>query len=46
MKVVIEGIIFLILGISIVFELMLGMDYGLKEFKFFLVEVNGGVKVL
>lgn len=46
LKVVIEGIIFLILGISIVFELMLGMDYGLKQFKFFLVEVNGGVKVL
>lgn len=46
LKVVIEGIIFLISGISIVFELMLGMDYGLKEFKFFSVEVNGGVKVL
>lgn len=47
LKVVIEdGIILLILGISMVFELMLGMQYGLKEFKFFLVEVNGGVKVL
>ncbi len=27
-------------------ELMLGMDYGLKEFKFFPAEANGGVKAL
>lgn len=25
---------------------MLGMDYGLKEFKFFPAEANGGVKAL
>ncbi|GHK89174.1 hypothetical protein ECZU17_51110 [Escherichia coli] len=33
-------------GISTVSELMLGMDYGLKEFKFFPAEANGGVKAL
>ena len=27
-------------------ELMLGMQYGLKEFKFFPAEANGGVKAL
>ncbi|USR65409.1 bifunctional 4-hydroxy-2-oxoglutarate aldolase/2-dehydro-3-deoxy-phosphogluconate aldolase [Providencia stuartii] len=36
----------LIPGISTVSELMLGMNYGLKEFKFFPAEANGGVKAL
>jgi len=36
----------LIPGISTVSELMLGMSYGLKEFKFFPAEANGGVKAL
>ena len=36
----------LIPGISTVSELMLGMQYGLKEFKFFPAEANGGVKAL
>ena len=38
------GSIPLIPGISTVSELMLGMDYGLREFKFFPAEANGGVK--
>lgn len=33
-------------GISTVSELMLGMSYGLREFKFFPAEANGGVKAL
>ena len=41
-----EGSIPLIPGISTVSELMLGMQYGLKEFKFFPAEANGGVKAL
>jgi len=41
-----EGTIPLIPGISTVSELMLGMQYGLKEFKFFPAEANGGVKAL
>ncbi|EHD21829.1 MULTISPECIES: bifunctional 4-hydroxy-2-oxoglutarate aldolase/2-dehydro-3-deoxy-phosphogluconate aldolase [Brenneria] len=41
-----EGSIPLIPGISTVSELMLGMDYGLREFKFFPAEANGGVKAL
>ncbi|MEN3259349.1 bifunctional 4-hydroxy-2-oxoglutarate aldolase/2-dehydro-3-deoxy-phosphogluconate aldolase [Sodalis endosymbiont of Spalangia cameroni] len=40
------GSIPLIPGISTVSELMLGMDYGLREFKFFPAEANGGVKAL
>ncbi|MDC6118871.1 bifunctional 4-hydroxy-2-oxoglutarate aldolase/2-dehydro-3-deoxy-phosphogluconate aldolase [Serratia rubidaea] len=40
------GTIPLIPGISTVSELMLGMDYGLREFKFFPAEANGGVKAL
>lgn len=40
------GSIPLIPGISTVSELMLGMDYGLREFKFFPAEANGGVKTL
>ncbi|AKH89380.2 bifunctional 4-hydroxy-2-oxoglutarate aldolase/2-dehydro-3-deoxy-phosphogluconate aldolase [Edwardsiella tarda] len=40
------GSIPLIPGISTVSELMQGMDYGLKEFKFFPAEANGGVKAL
>ncbi|QCJ68738.1 keto-deoxy-phosphogluconate aldolase [Providencia heimbachae] len=41
-----KGKIPLIPGISTVSELMLGMKYGLKEFKFFPAEANGGVKAL
>lgn len=40
------GTIPLIPGISTVSELMLGMDHGLREFKFFPAEANGGVKAL
>lgn len=38
LKAATEGTIPLIPGISTVSELMLGMDYGLKEFKFFLLK--------
>jgi 2-dehydro-3-deoxyphosphogluconate aldolase/(4S)-4-hydroxy-2-oxoglutarate aldolase len=41
-----EGPIPLIPGISTVSELMLGLDAGLREFKFFPAEANGGVKAL
>ncbi|WAT01978.1 bifunctional 4-hydroxy-2-oxoglutarate aldolase/2-dehydro-3-deoxy-phosphogluconate aldolase [Rouxiella chamberiensis] len=41
-----EGSIPLIPGISTVSELMLGLDAGLREFKFFPAEANGGVKAL
>ena len=40
------GPIPLIPGISTVSELMQGMDRGLREFKFFPAEANGGVKAL
>ncbi|WP_338571979.1 bifunctional 4-hydroxy-2-oxoglutarate aldolase/2-dehydro-3-deoxy-phosphogluconate aldolase [Erwinia billingiae] len=40
------GTIPLIPGISTVSELMLGLDHGLREFKFFPAEANGGVKAL
>lgn len=40
------GTIPLIPGISTVSELMLGLDQGLHEFKFFPAEANGGVKAL
>ncbi len=46
LKAATEGSIPLIPGISTVSELMLGMDYGLKEFKFFPAEANGGTKAL
>lgn len=46
LKAATEGTIPLIPGISTVSELMLGMDYGLREFKFFPAEANGGVKAL
>lgn len=46
LKAVTEGDIPLIPGISTVSELMLGMSYGLREFKFFPAEANGGVKAL
>ena len=45
LKAATEGTIPLIPGISTVSEL-LGMDYGLKEFKFFPAEANGGTKAL
>lgn len=41
-----EGPVPLIPGISTVSELMMGMDHGLREFKFFPAEVSGGVKAL
>ncbi|RLM23080.1 keto-deoxy-phosphogluconate aldolase [Brenneria alni] len=46
LKAATESGIPLIPGISTVSELMLGMDYGLREFKFFPAEANGGVKAL
>lgn len=46
LKAAVAGSIPLIPGISTVSELMLGMDYGLREFKFFPAEANGGVKAL
>ncbi|GKW15291.1 KHG/KDPG aldolase [Pectobacterium carotovorum subsp. carotovorum] len=46
LKAATEGNIPLIPGISTVSELMLGMDYGLREFKFFPAEANGGMKAL
>ncbi|WP_225087912.1 bifunctional 4-hydroxy-2-oxoglutarate aldolase/2-dehydro-3-deoxy-phosphogluconate aldolase [Pectobacterium colocasium] len=46
LKAATAGNIPLIPGISTVSELMLGMDYGLREFKFFPAEANGGVKAL
>ena len=46
LKAAVAGAIPLIPGISTVSELMLGMSYGLKEFKFFPAEANGGVKAL
>ncbi|MEA1065258.1 bifunctional 4-hydroxy-2-oxoglutarate aldolase/2-dehydro-3-deoxy-phosphogluconate aldolase [Erwinia sp. HR93] len=46
LKAAVEGSIPLIPGISTVSELMTGMDYGLREFKFFPAEANGGVKAL
>lgn len=46
LQAAVAGSIPLIPGISTVSELMQGMDYGLKEFKFFPAEANGGVKAL
>lgn len=46
LKAATAGTIPLIPGISSVSELMLGMQHGLKEFKFFPAEANGGVKAL
>ncbi|MBG2924958.1 bifunctional 4-hydroxy-2-oxoglutarate aldolase/2-dehydro-3-deoxy-phosphogluconate aldolase [Proteus mirabilis] len=46
LKAAVAGSIPLIPGISTVSELMLGMSYGLNEFKFFPAEANGGVKAL
>lgn len=42
----VAGSVPLIPGISTVSELMLGMEHGLREFKFFPAEANGGVKAL
>jgi len=46
LKAATQGNIPLIPGISTVSELMLGLDYGLKEFKFFPAEANGGTQAL
>ncbi|WP_261640450.1 bifunctional 4-hydroxy-2-oxoglutarate aldolase/2-dehydro-3-deoxy-phosphogluconate aldolase [Erwinia mallotivora] len=46
LKAAVAGSVPLIPGISTVSELMTGMDYGLREFKFFPAEANGGVKAL
>jgi 2-dehydro-3-deoxyphosphogluconate aldolase/(4S)-4-hydroxy-2-oxoglutarate aldolase len=42
----INGPIALIPGISSASELMLGMEYGLREFKFFPAEAAGGTKMI
>ena len=42
----IDGPIALIPGISTASELMFGMEYGLREFKFFPAEAAGGVKMI
>lgn len=41
-----QGEIALIPGISTASELMLGMEYGLREFKFFPAEAAGGIQML
>ncbi|MFU2317207.1 bifunctional 4-hydroxy-2-oxoglutarate aldolase/2-dehydro-3-deoxy-phosphogluconate aldolase [Rahnella sp. PCH160] len=46
LKAATAGTIPLIPGISTVSELMLGLDHGLREFKFFPAEASGGVKAL
>ncbi|PKH26945.1 keto-deoxy-phosphogluconate aldolase [Enterobacterales bacterium CwR94] len=46
LQAAVEGSVPLIPGISTVSELMTGLDYGLREFKFFPAEANGGVKAL
>ncbi len=46
LKAAVQGTTPLIPGISTVSELMIGMEYGLREFKFFPAEANGGVKAL
>ncbi|PIJ51449.1 keto-deoxy-phosphogluconate aldolase [Erwinia sp. OLTSP20] len=46
LKAATAGSVPLIPGISTVSELMLGLEYGLGEFKFFPAEANGGVKAL
>lgn len=46
LKAAVKGSVPLIPGISTVSELMLGMEYGLREFKFFPAEANGGIKAL
>ena len=42
----VNGPIALIPGISTASELMLGMEYGLNEFKFFPAEAAGGIKMI
>ena len=46
LQAAVEDTVPLIPGISTVSELMTGMQYGLREFKFFPAEANGGVKAL
>ncbi len=46
LRAALDGSVPLIPGISTVSELMTGLDYGLREFKFFPAEANGGVKAL
>ncbi|KAB8307189.1 bifunctional 4-hydroxy-2-oxoglutarate aldolase/2-dehydro-3-deoxy-phosphogluconate aldolase [Rahnella sp. Lac-M11] len=46
LKAATAGTLPLIPGISTVSELMLGLDHGLREFKFFPAEASGGVKAL
>lgn len=46
LKAASAGSIPLIPGICTVSELMMGLDAGLREFKFFPAEANGGVKAL
>ncbi|MEX3175531.1 keto-deoxy-phosphogluconate aldolase, partial [Serratia quinivorans] len=46
LKAATAGSIPLMPGICTVSELMLGMDHGLRELKFFPAEANGGVQAL
>jgi len=46
LKAAINGSIPFIPGISTASELMLGMEYGLREFKFYPAEAAGGVKMI
>ncbi|MBA5839243.1 bifunctional 4-hydroxy-2-oxoglutarate aldolase/2-dehydro-3-deoxy-phosphogluconate aldolase, partial [Morganella morganii] len=46
LQAAVQGSIPLIPGIATVSGLMAGMAYGLKNFKFFPAEANGGVKAL
>ncbi|MBL4902378.1 bifunctional 4-hydroxy-2-oxoglutarate aldolase/2-dehydro-3-deoxy-phosphogluconate aldolase [Desulfotalea psychrophila] len=46
LKAAISGSIAFIPGISTASELMLGMEYGLREFKFFPAEAAGGIKMI
>ncbi len=45
-KAALNGPIALIPGISTASELMFGMEYGLREFKFFPAEAAGGIKMI
>ncbi len=46
LKAAINGPIALIPGISTASELMFGMEYGLREFKFFPAEAAGGIQMI
>ncbi len=46
LQAALNGSIALIPGISTASELMFGMEYGLREFKFFPAEAAGGIKMI